>query len=219
MLLTFSMLYDKLISGEKLQTIRPDSKYYQKFVPGRKLDIWWRNPRHISMKRRAAAQGTLWDTHNGPYKMGLAECTVGERIHFTSREMSSHRLLELAQADGFKTFSDLQGALCDAWNLKEPWMIFENEEGGIIHWRRICWKWDKAPINAPYEMSLRDAEIIKTWRTSKAYSWRMIAGAFARLKNTDVYSPILEGNQGEGRELCNSAMKLLNDADNKEWLP
>lgn len=95
-LITFNTLKEKLISGEKKQTIRQNVPYWSKRLnKNTKLDIWWLNPRN---------------QHPDCYKMWIAQgkYTIKRGYGLSKKD---------AQMDGFDTLDELLNTLMSLHKL------------------------------------------------------------------------------------------------------
>jgi hypothetical protein len=112
-LLTFNTLKDKLLNGEKQQTIRQNVSYWSKVLEnGNKLDIWWLNPRN---------------RHPDCYKMGVA---VGTHTIKQGKYLTH----EDAVKDGFCDVDELINILMSLHKYSRP-------EALGFDWLVISWKW------------------------------------------------------------------------------
>ncbi len=114
-LLTFSTLKDKLIRGEKKQTIRLNVSYWSDVIDkNNKLDIWWLNPRN---------------QHPDCHKMGIA---AGSYVIKRGNDLTD----EDAIKDGFGGLGELIDKLMILHKfgrsdvLKSQWII-------------ITWQWSE----------------------------------------------------------------------------
>lgn len=116
-LLTFSTLKNKLLNGEKQQTIRYNVSYWSKVLDGnKKLDIWWLNPRN---------------QHPDCYKMGVAEgsYTLKRGSNFTHKD---------AVKDGFDDLDELLNVLMMLHKLTKS-EVLDRE------WVVMSWEWGEVP--------------------------------------------------------------------------
>jgi len=113
--LTFTVLKDELLSGEKTQTIRRNNK----FKVGDKLDIWWGNPRFRDKSVKKLGIGKVVEIE---YKYGYQLSKVD------------------AVKDGFTTLKDLLNTLIilNKMSKKEvieyKWLIIK------WNWIKKYWK-------------------------------------------------------------------------------
>jgi hypothetical protein len=67
-------------------------------------------------------------------------------------------------------------------------------------------------------MTLSMAEDIKTWRVMLGYSWRAVATDFCLAYSSfSKKNKIVDGNQISGMQLCDVAMKILNETIEQGW--
>jgi hypothetical protein len=121
MLLTFSVLYDKLIDGSKTQTTRANYEYWDSaWARGvRVLDIWWRSPR-------------VKKYNPDCYKMGIGQWT---EFFVVPGKLFNQ---ELATRDGFGSVDEYVKALAEKHNMTIADVL-------DMKWTIIRWKWKEGP--------------------------------------------------------------------------
>lgn len=110
-MLTFTVLKDKLLSGEKTQTIRKNNR----FKMGGKLDIWWGNPRFKDKSVHKLGIG----------KVTNIKCKYGSKL--TKKD---------ALDDGIPNLRDLLDGLRIIYKMTKTKMVLEHK-WVIIRWEWI----------------------------------------------------------------------------------
>ena len=78
--------------------------------------------------------------------------------------------------------------------------------------------YDKEMEKLEKNMTLCMAEDIKTWRVMMGLSWRVVATDFCLAYSSFAKkNKIVEGNQISGMQLCDVAMKILNETTEQGW--
>lgn len=78
--------------------------------------------------------------------------------------------------------------------------------------------WDADIKKLSKAIGIKMARSIKIWRVEESHSWRSVAGTFVE-KYPEISKDmnIVSGNQISGMQLCEAAMKKLNETIDQGW--